>query len=163
MRPAHPLEVAMSQSTDAKHQALRESGVLHLRPQDVSDELFRTDEFFDPHDLVQVKYEMLRRVQREGQPVTQVARAFGFSRPSFYQALEAFRQQGLVGLIPKRRGPTKAHKLSEEVLEYIEQQQALEEALRAPELCQRVLQKFGLTVHPRSIERALQRRRKKGR
>jgi transposase len=153
----------MSESTDAKHQALRELGVLHVRPKDVSDELFRTHEFFDPHDLVQVKYEMLRRVQVEGQAVAHAAKAFGFSRPSFYQALEVFQQQGLVGLIPKRRGPTKAHKLSDEVLEYLEQQQALEETLRAPALCLRILQKFGLSVHPRSIERALQRRRKKGR
>jgi transposase len=153
----------MSRSTDAKHQALRELGVLHLRPKDITDELFSTHEFFDPHDLVQVKYEMLRRVQLEGQAVAHVAKTFGFSRPSFYQALEAFQQLGLVGLIPRRRGPTRAHKLSDEVLEYIEQQQALETALRAPELCQRVLKKFGLSVHPRSIERALQRRRKKGR
>jgi transposase len=153
----------MSQSKDAKHHALRELGVLHLRAEEVSDELFRTHEFFDPHDLVQVKYEMLRRVQREGQAVAHVAQAFGFSRPSFYQALQGFQQQGLVGLIPKRRGPTKPHKLTDEVLEYIQQQQALEEALRATDLCQRVLQKFGLSVHPRSIERALQRRGKKGR
>jgi transposase len=153
----------MSDSTDAKRQALRELGVLHVRPEDVTDELFRSHEFFDRHDLVQVKYEMLRRVQLEDQAVAHVVKAFGFSRPSFYQALEVFQQQGLAGLIPKRRGPTKAHKLSDEVLEYIEELKALEEALRAPELCQRVLKKFGLSVHPRSIERALQRRRKKGR
>ena len=96
----------MSQSTDAKRQALRELGVLHLRPEDVSDELFRAHEFFDARDLVQVKYEMLRRVQVEGQAVVHVAKAFGFSRPSFYQALEVFQQRGLAGLIPKRRGPT---------------------------------------------------------
>jgi len=67
------------------------------------------------------------------------------------------------GLIAKRRGPKTAHKLSDEVLEYIDQLQALDEALRAAELSQRVLKKFGLSVHPRSIERALLRRRKKGR
>ena len=153
----------MAQSTDAKRQALRELGVLHLRPQDVTDELFRSHEFFDARDLVQVKYEMLRRVQLEGQAVSHVAHAFGFSRPSFYQTLEVFQQQGLAGLIPKRRGPHKPHKLSDEVLDFLLEQQALEEALRAPELCQRVLKKFGVSVHPRSIERALQRRRKKGR
>ena len=153
----------MSQSTDAKRQSLREWGVLHVRPEDVTDELFRVHEFFDARDLVQVKYEMLRRVQVDKQAVVHVAKTFGFSRPSFYQALEIFQQQGLVGLIPKRRGPTQAHKLSDEVLQYIAEQQALEEALRAPDLCQRVLAKFGLSVHPRSIERAVQRQRKKGR
>lgn len=153
----------MNQSTDAKHQTLRDLGVLHSRPEDVNDELFRTQEFFDPHDLVQVKYEMLRRVQVDHLSVSQAANTFGFSRPSFYQSLAAFQQSGLPGLIPKRRGPKTAHKLSSEVLEYIEEQQALDEALRAPELCQRIIQKFGFSVHPRSIERAFQRRRKKGR
>jgi transposase len=150
----------MSQSTDAKIQALRQLGVLHVRPEDVTDELFRIHEFFDARDVVQVKYEMVRRVQVDGQAVAHVAKAFGFSRPSFYQSLEVFQQQGLAGLIPKRRGPTRAHKLSDEVLKYIDELQTLDEALRAPDLSQRVLEKFGLSVHPRSIERAVQRRKK---
>jgi transposase len=77
--------------------------------------------------------------------------------------LAAFQQSGLPGLIPKRRGPKTAHKLSDEVLEYIEELRALDEALRASELSERILKKFGLSVHPRSIERALWRQRKKGR
>jgi transposase len=152
----------MSQDTDAKGEALRKQGTLFVRPEDVTDELFAGHEFFDPRDLVQVKYEMLRRVRVDGESIAQAAKRFGFSRPSFYQALEAFQQAGLPGLIPKRRGPHQAHKLSDEVLDYLQEQQALDEALRAAELSQRVLQKFGLTVHPRSIERAFERRRKKG-
>ena len=131
-------------------------------PQAVTDPLFRDSAFFDPNDLVQVKYEMLRRVQVDHLSVSQAANTFGFSRPSFYQSLAAFQQAGLPGLIPKRRGPKTAHKLSDEVLEYIEQLRALDEALRASELSERILKKFGLSVHPRSIERALWRRRKKG-
>ena len=153
----------MSDGTDAKSEALRAHRALHPRPGDVTDELFLTDKFFDPHDLVQIKYEMLRRVQVERLSVSQAANRFGFSRPSFYQSLAAFREAGLPGLIPQRRGPRTAHKLSDEVLEYIEQLRALDEALRAPELSQRILEKFGLSVHPRSIERALSRWRKKGR
>jgi transposase len=153
----------MSQSTGAKGEALREHRVLHGRPDDVTDELFLTHEFFDPRDLVQVKYEMLRRVEADHQSVSQAAHSFGFSRPSFYEILAAFQQAGLAGLIPKRRGPKEAHKLSDGVLEYIEQLRARDEALRASELSERVLKKFGLSVHPRSIERALWRRRKKGR
>jgi transposase len=153
----------MNDGTDAKNEALRAHRALHARPQDVTDELFLTHEFFDPHDLVQVKYEMLRRVQVDQLSVSQAANAFGFSRPSFYQTLAAFQQSGLPGLIPKRRGPKTAHKLSDDVLEYVEQLRALEEALRASELSERILKQFGLSVHPRSIERALLRRRKRGR
>lgn len=153
----------MNNSMDSKQKALQAHRALHGWPQDVTDELFLTHEFFDPHDLLQVKYEMLRRVQVDHLSVSQAANTFGFSRPAFYQALAAFQQSGLPGLIPKRRGPKTAHKLSDDVLEYIEQLRVLDEALRASELSERILKKFGLSVHPRSIERALLRRRKKGR
>lgn len=153
----------MAKRPDAKCQLLREQGTLNARPQLVLDELFRDSEFFDPRDLVLVKYEMLRRVRLEEMDVTEAAATFGFSRPSFYQAQALFQQGGLAGLIPKRPGPRHAHKLSDEVLDYLQQQQALHELLRAPQLCELILKKFGLSVHPRSIERALLRRKKKGR
>ena len=153
----------MDKRTDAKGKELTEHGTLNPRPQDVADELFPSNEFFDPRDLVQVKYEMLRRVQVDHLSLSHAAETFGFSRPSFYQILAAFQEAGLPGLVAKRRGPKTAHKLSDDVLEYIEQLRALDEALRAAELSEHVLKKFGLSVHPRSIERALLRRRKKGR
>jgi len=153
----------MAKRPDAKSQLLREHGTLNPRPQFVSDGLFQDGEFFDPRDLLLVKYEMLRRVRLEELTVAEAAAAFGFSRPSFYQAQARFEEGGLAGLIPQRPGPRHAHKLSDEVLDYLQQQQALDELLRAPQLCQLALEKFGLSVHPRSIERALNRRIKKGR
>ena len=153
----------MAKRPDAKSQALREHGMLNPRPQLVVDELFRGSEFFDARDLVLVKYEMLRRVRLEELTVTEAAAKFGFSRPSFYQAQTLFQQAGLAGLIPKRPGPRQAHKLSDEVLDYLQQQQALDEGLRAPQLGQLAWKRFGLAVHPRSIERALFRRIKGGR
>ena len=116
------------------------------------------EEFFDPHDAVQVKYEMLRRVDREGHSVTQVSADFGFSRPSFYKALADFTRRGLVGLIPEKRGPRGAHKLTEEVMAYIDAQLAENETLKGRQLAGLVEQRFGLRVHPRSIQRALERR-----
>jgi hypothetical protein len=89
----------------AKVQALRLSGTLNLRAQRVQDRLFLEEDFFDPEDLPQVKYEMLRRVQKEAMPIGTAAASFGFSRPSFYKALEDFAREGLVGLIPQKRGP----------------------------------------------------------
>ena len=83
---------------DAKLATLRQQGTLNPRPRAVTDPQFAQDRFFDPRDLVQVKYEMLRRVQSDGHSVTGAATAFGFSRPSFYQALSAFEEGGLAGL-----------------------------------------------------------------
>ena len=120
----------MSRRTDAKLQALREARALNARPQRVADPLFGEREFFDPRDLVQVKYEMLRRVLTEKRPVTEAATAFGFSRVAFYQTQAAFAEHGLPGLLAKRPGPRGAHKLSAAVVEYLVQQHAADQSLR---------------------------------
>ena len=153
----------MAQRMDAKGQTLAEHGVLNPRPQTVTDELFQASEFFDPRDLVQVKYEMLRRVRVDGQTITEAATAFGFSRPAFYQAQTTFEEEGLPGLVPRRPGPRRAHKLSKAVMEFVDHQRAKDRTLRAPALAATIQRRFGVSVHPRSIERALARRTKRGR
>jgi transposase len=145
---------------DPKRDALRQQGVLNPRPGDVTDPRFAENSFFDPRDLVQVKYEMLRRVQAEGHSITETAAAFGFSRPSFYQAQAAFAQEGLAGLVPRKRGPKQAHKLTEEVLDFIRETRQ-GPRVRTGDLVRLIHQRFGITVHPRSITRALSRHQKK--
>lgn len=144
-----------------KGESLRQQGVLNPRPQKVTDPLFQDSEFFDPRDLVQVKYEMLRSVQVDGAPITEAVRGFGFSRPVFYQAQTLFDGAGLPGLIPQRPGPRQAHKLSETIVDFLLQHQLRDPTLRAPALADLLRTQFDLAVHPRSIERALERRRKK--
>lgn len=146
---------------DPKRQALRQRQTLNPRAENVRAPLFHDDPFFDPDDLVQVKYEMLRGVHRDAQRITEACAAFGFSRPSFYQAQAAFEREGLSGLLPKRRGPRAAHKLTDEVLAFVAQQLGEDQTLAWPALAQRIAQHFDLTVHPRSIERALMRAKKK--
>jgi hypothetical protein len=87
--------VARAKGTPDKQQLLRHWGTLNPHPQDLTHPLSQESDFFDPHDLVQVKYEMLRQVRVDRQPVSQTARKFGFSRPSFYQAQFTFEQGGL--------------------------------------------------------------------
>jgi len=117
---------------DVKLKALRKNGTLNTHPDTVVDALFSDNEFFDPRDMVQVKYEMLRRVREDKMPVAQAAKMFGFSRVSFYQLQHAYDRLGLAGLMPS-------------------------------ELAKQIKERFRLSVHPRSIERALERLQKKGR
>lgn len=148
---------------DPKVKSLSEQSSLNPRSEQVTDPLFGQDEFFDARDLVQVKYEMVRRVRVDHQSVTEAAGNFGFSRPAYYQAQTAFEQKGIVGLVPKKRGPRRRHKLTEEVVKHLEGLLAEEGALSPSELAQRLKDHFGLKVHPRSIERALAGRKKKPR
>jgi transposase len=151
----------MPQPLDSKAESLRQQGALNSQPQKVTDPVFLRGGFFDPRDLVQVKYEMLRRVRVEGSSVTEVAQAFGFSRPVFYQAQSLYHGAGLPGLIPQRPGPRRPHKLSDPIVEFLLQHQLRDPLIRAPALSELVRKQFDLVIHPRSIERALERRRKK--
>ncbi len=148
-------------SVDPKERSLRAHGTLHPRPAKIHDELFLHHAFFDPRDLLQVKYEMLRRVLIEGVSITRAARQFSFSRPAFYKALRAFELEGLWGLLPAKRGPRRAHKLSAPVMEFLTRRRTEDPGLNAADLAGMVREQFGLQVHPRSIERALARAGKK--
>ncbi|MGH9266935.1 MAG: helix-turn-helix domain-containing protein, partial [Acidimicrobiales bacterium] len=142
---------------DPKEEALRAARALNPRPEAVVDPEFASSEFLDARDLVQVRYEMVRRVREAGGSVSAAASAFGFSRPSWYAAAAALDDAGLPGLLPARPGPRRAHKLTEEVVAFLRAVRDGDPSLRAPELVERVDAEFGVRVHPRSIERALAR------
>src|SRR6266508_3510848 len=119
---------------DPKVDALRAERSLNPRPDAVTDEAFASSEFLDPRDLVQVKYEMVRRVRVDGDAVSGSVAAFGFSRPSFYQAAAALDAGGLAALVPARPGPRRAHKLTEEVVAFAQQRLESDPSLRAGDL-----------------------------
>jgi transposase len=146
---------------DLKAEALRQRGCLNPHPEKVADPLFADSDFFDSRDLVQVKYEMVRRVQTDGQAVSTSAAAFGFSRPSFYQAQRLLDSGGLAALAPQKPGPRRAHKLDAEVMDFVEKLRSEDGSLKSGELARRIEDRFGRKVHPRSIERALARQEKK--
>lgn len=148
---------------DIKLEALGQNGTLNAYPEAVTDNLFSDSEFFDPRDMLQVKYEMLRRVRQDGVTVSKAAEMFGFSRVSYYQIQHAYDQQGLAGLMPHQKGPRHAHKLTETVMAFITDCKKQKPSLQSGDLVTRIKQHFGFSVHPRSIERALQRQIKKGR
>lgn len=150
-----------SKKSDPKVEVLRELGTLHTTPEKVVDPAFVEDAFFDPRDRLQVKYEMLRRVLHDGTSVVQATGQFGLSRPSFYKARRDFEQFGLAGLVPAKRGPRGPHKLTEPVMAFVASQLREDETLSAHALVERIEQRWGLRVHPRTLERALVRKKKR--
>ena len=139
-----------------RQQSLSALGAAHPHPRAVTDPLFRDSAFFDPNDLVQVKYEMLRSVQQGTYRVVQAARAFGLSRPVFYVTRDLFNREGLPGLLPHKRGPKQPHKLNDETLAVLAQ--AVQGQRRMPsaeELALLLAQRCGIQAHPRSIVRRL--------
>jgi transposase len=146
---------AKSKGDPPKVKALLEEGTLNPTPEKVRDQKFQENEFFDPRDIVQVKYEMLRRVSIENASVTHATKEYGVSRPTYYQSKASFDKGGIAGLVPRKRGPRGPHKLQGEALAFVEQQLVAGEPVRARELAKLIRQKFAFNIHPRTIERAV--------
>jgi len=155
--------VSRAKPPDPKLQALRSLGALNPRPAAVKDVLFADSDFFDPRDLVQVRYEMVRRVRIDGHPIAETAATFGVSRPTYYKLSEDFEREGLTGLLPRKRGPKGGHKLRADVIETLEAARAQDPTVDSASLAELALQRFDIAVHPRTIERALHRHKKKRR
>ena len=145
---------------DRKTERLKQQGGLNRHPQRVRAAWFASGSFFDARDLVQVKYEMLRHVSQDGASKADSAALFGLSRPAFYQAEAALDREGLAGLLPRQRGPKGAHKLTAEIMSFIERRQAEDPEIHARALAREIKAQLKLSVHPRSIERALARKKK---
>jgi transposase len=139
----------------SKTDALAEDGALNPAPEKVRDLKFQEGGFFDPGDIVQVKYEMLRRASVEKASVTEVSEEYGVSRPTYYQAKADFDESGIAGLVPRKRGPRGPHKIQGEVSAFLRAQISPGEPIRARELAKSLQKEFGLDVHPRTIERAV--------
>lgn len=150
----------MAKPPGGKRAALARDGALNPHPEAVRDSLFVDNPFFDPADLVQVRYEMVRRHELDGQSVSQVAANFGVSRPTFYKAEEALASAGLAGLLPARRGPKGGHKLTVEMLAFEANLRTQRPEMSMAERLTAIEHRFGIMIHRRSLERAMARKKK---
>ena len=146
--------------TDDKRTLLADQGLLNRAADSVADPLFSEDEFFDPNDLLQVRHEMLRCVRSGARSAKDAAKVFGVSRATFYDALSAFERGGIAGLVPRKRGPRAAHKLTDEVIDFVETRLVEEPGCGSEKLAAAIEERFQVSVHRRSVERALERRKK---
>jgi transposase len=139
----------------SRQASLEAAGLTHPNPETVTASLFVLgNPFFFAMDKVQVRYEMLRAHVVDGVSVTAAAATHGYSRPSFYLVQASFAEQGMAGLLderPGRRGPLK---LSEEIVSYL---LAAPADVSGAELARRVEQRFGVSLHRRTVERARRR------
>jgi transposase len=153
--------MAKASKRDPKRASLTRDGALNPRPEAIHDTLFAGNPFFDAKDLVQVRYEMVRRHRVDGIAISAVATNFGVSRPTFYKALRALQQAGLPGLLPSQRGPKGGHKISAKVVAFVVDLKAARPKLTTSQCLDEIETRFGIKVHRRSLERALARKKKR--
>jgi len=143
-----------------RKQQLKKERTLHPNPDKVHTDLLVESPFFDANDLMQMKYEMLRSVNVEQKSVAEAAHTFGLSRVAYYSAQEKYQKNGLAGLLPHRRGPKYPHKFTPEVMFFINEQRAATGGQLDWNLLSKLIEdKFGIKVHPRSVERAVKQKK----
>lgn len=152
--------MAKAATANGKREALARDSALNPHPEAIRDPLFADNPFFDPADLVQVRYEMVRRHEVDGQVISAVATNFGVSRPTFYKAQAALATAGLAGLLPAQRGPKAAHKLSTEILTFDADLRSKNPEISMSQRLDAIEGQFGVKIHRRSLERALARKKK---
>ena len=144
-----------------KQDRLRQAGTLNRTPENVSDPMFAAGDFFDARDLLQVRYEMVRLVRIGQATLAQAAARFGVSRPTCFRMVKAFDSAGLQGLIPAPRGPRGPHKITAPMLRFVDDYRARHGRVGARRLVPLIEAEFGVRVHPRGLEKALERIQKK--
>ena len=146
-----------------KKETLQQTSTFNARAKSVCAPLFDNNEFFDARDLLQVKYEAIRAIEKEQRGLSQVSRQFGLSRPTLYEVKKQFEQEGLAGLLPQKRGPKKPHKLTGEILDYAKDwHRNHPECTDYRPLAELIERKFSVTLNPRTLQRALINKAKKG-
>lgn len=146
-----------------KRRALQASGTFNPRHERVRHALFQASDFFDPRDLLQLKYETLRALKQEDYSIARAAADFGLSRPTIYPIQNHFERRGLEGLLPAKPGPKNPHKLTAEVRRHLQELLQAQPEFGARELARQIRQRFNVKLHPRTIEKALKSRAKRGR
>jgi len=141
----------------AKHEEMHKNGSFNHRADTVTAEIFKSSSFFDAHDLVQVKYEMLRAVEKDNHEISSTAASFGFSRVSFYQIKKEYDENGILGLIPKKRGPKGSRKLKDSDVEFA---RSLVDTHTKAQIVSILNEERGIEISKRTLERQLSAKKK---
>ena len=141
---------------DKKEEFLEATGALNPKPEQVKDQKFSLPHgFFDPRDKIQVKYEMLRAHEIDGENISEAAPRFGYTRESFYTSNERFETEGIPGLVDRKRGRKGPDKLTEEILEFLRRSKRQDPRLSGARLCEMVAERYGVELHKRTVEKAV--------
>lgn len=143
--------------SEAKREFLAGQGLLHGTPERVRHPLFYSLDFFDTHDLAQVRYEMLRAARVGEATVAEACRLFGFSREYFYQLERDFMARGYVALIGAPRGRRPLIGVNQEIISFLLQRKMADPRLTGEQLRQEILAAYKVDCSRRTVERVLEK------
>ena len=143
-----------------KQDILLENGTFNRNYAKVTEHRFISDNFYDPKDLAQVKYEMLRAVRESKVSVDEISVKYGFSRAGFYKVKNSFEKEGLSAFVSNKSGPRSAWKLTKEYQRFIDGCLSENPEASSGEIVSMLKRERGLEISKRTVERY--RNRKSG-
>jgi len=145
-----------------KTKTLIENGSFNRNAASVSSPMFRSNPYFDPQDLVQVKYEMLRAVKADGENVSDASRQFGFSRTAYYKIEKRFHEAGVDGLCARKTGPKLPSKVTPDIIEFVSQLREKDPDMTNDDIIKRIIDEKGVSIHKRSLQRVQAKKKRPG-
>ena len=142
----------------SKIECLKENGTYNADSKSVLAEDFKHGIFFDPCDLIQVKYEMLRSVEKKELSITEASTKYGLSRQTYYINKAAVEEGGISALMPKKTGPKNAVKLNDDCANFIDSYVMEHPSAKPPEINRAMAASTGITVHDRTVARYLSKK-----
>ena len=136
-----------------KADVLKSNGTYNRRHSSVKKREFMEGGFYDPMDIVQVKYEMLRDAQDSGRAIGEVSGDFGFSRTAYYNIRGSFEKNGMSALVPEKTGPKHPHKLTEPLRKFADEYAAANPGASAAEITAAMQCERGAVISKRTVER----------
>ncbi len=143
--------------SDKKKDFLKKEGILNPNPERVLCPKFENVDFFDPLDLPQVRYEMLRSARIGNASVAEACRQFGFSREYFYRLERSFNERGYVSLLGSRKGRRPVVALNQEIVNYIAHRKMEEPGLSGERLRGEIYRHYKVECSRRTVERIVER------
>jgi len=147
----------------SKQDVLLENGTFNRNHAKVKEQRFIDDIFYDPRDLAQVKYEMLRTARESKESVEEITIRYGFSRAGFYKIKNSFEKEGLSAFVSNKTGPRNAWKLTKEHQRFIDGYLSENPDAGSGEIAAILKTERGLEISKRTIERYRNRKNGKNR
>jgi len=144
-------------SDDPKTKFLQKEGLINPKPERVIHSMFQTYPFFDPLDLPQVRYEMLRIARVDQAPVTEACRLFGFSREYFYRLEREFMSRGYAGLLGSFRGRRPLIALNQELVNFVIHRKMTDPNLTGEDLRKELKTAYQVECSRRTVERIIEK------
>jgi len=161
-RRPHGYPWPMQDPRSSKHRNLERVGLLYAGAERVDDALFRRyPDFFDPHDALQVRYEMIRSHEIDKQSVVNICQRFGVSRQTFYIFKDRFEREGTAGLLWRKPGPRGPSKITPEVVDFVDKQFQRRDELTAEQIGSELKKELRVVLHTRTIEKLVKEIRSK--